>query len=88
MSKVGKIFKTVTNFLGLTGDAPKINIPEAEIPPIPAPNAITDTGASLVTGSETIGNQRVSGRSQARRRRTGTPQADILGGLGSAGLRI
>lgn len=87
MSKFKAVTKVVSSILG--GLSPKIPapvIPEAAIPNIPAPNAITDTGADIsLGGAGDIKNQRVSGRSAARKTAGGV---DILGGLGQSGLNI
>jgi hypothetical protein len=89
MSKFKKIIKSVTSLLGLSSPkAPAINIPAPAIPEIPAPpapNRITDTGASVAIGtSADIKNQRVSGRSSGKGNRSG----DAIGGLGRGGLNI
>lgn len=86
MSKISKVLKSVTQFLGLSQEAPTINIPEAKIPDTPAPTAMTDTGASLSLGSANVANQRVSGRSSTAKKRKKTN--DLLGGLGQSGLNI
>jgi len=66
--------------------SPRIpTLPAPKIPDAPAPGPVTDTGASIVIGSTDVKNQRVSGRSAARKKTTGT---DVLGGLGSSGLNI
>lgn len=87
MSKFKSVFKAVSGVLGiLAPKTPTINIPEAELPVPPAPNAVTDTGASVSIGSGgDVKNQRVSGRSTIRRK---TNSVDILGGLGQNGLNI
>ena len=79
---------------------PKVIIPEAKIPETPKPVVNKkDTGANIALGSgdvtataqtgEAAGdatkNQRVAGRSTARRR---TTYLDVLGGLGQSGLNI
>lgn len=87
MGKFKSITKLVSGVLGiLSPKAPSINIPAAELPVPPAPNAVTDTGQDIVVGSGgDVKNQRVSGRSTVRRPRGGV---DILGGLGQNGLNI
>lgn len=87
MGKFKAVTKLVSGILG-TGEtkAPTINIPAAELPTPPAPNAITDTGADVVLGAGgDVKNQRVSGRSASRKKSSGN---DILGGLGQSGLSI
>lgn len=88
MGKFKSVFKAVSSVLGLAAPkAPKIEIPAAELPIPPAPTAVTDTGADIALGAAGgVKNQRVSGRSVARRK-TGN-SVDILGGLGQSGLNI
>lgn len=85
MSKIKKVFKAVSGLLGMSAPkAPTINIPAAELPVPPAPTAITDTGANVAIGAGSdVKNQRVSGRSVARRANSGN--VDILAGLGQGG---
>lgn len=78
MSIIKQLFKSVTSLLGM--GAPKM--PEAKVPAAPAPTRRTDTGASVVIGSQSA-NARVSG--------SGTPQprkVDVLGSLGLGGLNF
>lgn len=76
---------------------PKIHIPTAALPDkasTPAPQTLFDTGASVQIGSSAGGgsgvsnpdskNQRVSGRSRARRKTT----SSIFGETGQSGLNI
>lgn len=88
MGKFKSVFKAISSVLGLAAPtAPKIKIPAAELPIPPAPTAVTDTGADIALGAAgDVKNQRVSGRSVARRK-TGN-SVDILGGLGQSGLNI
>lgn len=87
MGKFKSVSKIVSGVLGiLSPKVPSPNIPEAQLPVPPAPNAVTDTGASVSIGtSGDVKNQRVTGRSTVRRKSSGT---DILGGLGQSGLNI
>ena len=88
MGKFKGITKLVSGVLGiLSPKAPSINIPTAELPTPPAPNAVTDTGADIALGSSgDVKNQRVSGRSTVRKKAGNS--VDILGGLGQSGLNI
>ena len=85
MSSGGGILGGVLNILGL--GAPKApNIPAPAIPAPPAPTTRTDTGASIVVGSDAVKNQRVSGGTTTKR---ATSASDFLGGLGrGSGLGI
>lgn len=82
MSKIKKVFKSVTSILGLS--APDVKIPEAVVPAAPAPTTRTDTGAQINLGSSAIADQRVSGGGNSS---IGT-QVDVLGGLSLGGLRV
>ena len=75
------------------------HVPAAQIPETPKPTVRKDTGASIALGSgdvqsasstgnsagDATKNQRVSGRSAARKK---TSSVNILGGLGKSGLNI
>lgn len=83
MSKFKAVLGAVTSILGL--GAPKAPaIPAPAVPAPPAPTRRTDTGASIVVGSDDVKNQRVSGT-----RRTTSRAGDVLGGLGrGSGINI
>lgn len=82
---VEAIVSPIAGLLGaLSPKAPKM--PKAEVPAAPAPTRRTDTGASVVIGSDAVKNQRVSGSAV---KKTTTRATDPLGGLGSsAGLNL
>lgn len=83
MSKLSAVGKLVSGILG-TGQ-PAINMPKPEIPAVPT-TAVNDTGQDVTFGADAATkNQRVSGRSVARRT---TKTSGILGGLGQSGLNI
>lgn len=88
MSKFKAVTKIVSGILGM--GAPKTPapvIPPAELPQVPAPTAVTDTGADISLGSTAdVKNQRVSGRSAVRKKSGNS--VDVLGGLGQSGLSI
>jgi len=83
MSKFKAVLGGVANMLGL--GAPKMPaIPAAKVPAPPAPTRRTDTGASIIVGSDDVKNQRVSGT-----RKTTSRAGDVLGGLGrGSGISI
>lgn len=86
MSKaVSTILSPVTAILGI-GKAPKApEIPAPEVPAAPAPTRRTDTGASIIIGSDDVKSQRVSGT----RRAASSSSGNALGGLGrGAGLNL
>ena len=70
----------------LFGRPEQPEIPEVEVPAVPAPSRREDTGANIVVGSDASKNKRVSGRKSG----SGSSSAggDVLGGLGQGGLSI
>lgn len=66
-----------------SGGGPKL--PTPQFPAMAAPPTRNDTGAQVHLGTDTVANQRVSGRSSSEVVQT---QGDVLGGLGRGGLSI
>lgn len=79
MSKIKKVFKSITSMLGL--GAPDINIPKAEVPAAPAPVARTSTDADIVLGTP-VDSTRTSGQGGTKKK------VDPLGSLGLGGLSL
>lgn len=71
----------------LFGRPEQPDIPEPEIPAVPAPNRREDTGAKVVIGSDASKDKRVSGRSSGSGE-SSSSGGDVLGGLGQGGLSI
>lgn len=84
---MGGVVETVSSLLFGKDEQPAIEIPEAKIPAVPAPNRREDTGANIVVGADAAKNQRVSGRKSGSGG-SGTSGGDVLGGLGRGGLSI
>ena len=82
MSKVKKVFKSVTNLLGL-GTPAMPDMPVPETPAAAAPMAKADAGAIVNIGSSR-NDQRLSGGGAQSIGR----QQDIFSGLGLGGLRV
>lgn len=81
MSKIGKVLSIFTG----GSKAPAINIPAPVVPAAPAPTRRTDTGSTITLGTDTVKNQRVSGRGKS----TSSSSVDILAGLGrSSGISL
>ena len=80
MSKISRVFRSVTSMLGMGGQS--INIPKPEIPAAPAPVARSTAGANVVLGTSMTDTTRTSGQGTARRR------VDPLGSLGLGGLSL
>lgn len=86
MSKIKKVVKSVTGALGLGGSqsAPSVVLPPAQIPAVAAPPVATDTGATVIIGSDNVDDTRIGSSRRATKR-----QIDTLGGLGvGGGLKI
>lgn len=75
----------ITEALGLTPKAPKLNLPDPVIPAPPAPSAVLQSGAEVALGSNDA-NQRVSGR--AVKRTVGRKTGAGISGLGKSGLSV
>lgn len=80
---MGSVVSKVTETLFGRPEQP--DIPEPEIPAVPAPNRREDTGARVTVGSDASKNKRVSGGGSGG---STTRSGDVLGGLGRGGISI
>lgn len=85
VAPVFSALSSVAGVLGVLKGEKKPKLPEAKVPTPPNPIQSNDIGQNISLGDKDIKNQRVSGRSVARKP---TQSNDILGNLGSSGLNI